>query len=438
MQDHFFALADALQRHLLGDEIFTCWLVGEESDFVRFNHGKVRQAGHVEQRHLHLRLVAHGRQGSAALALAGDASDAQRAGEALAKLRHVIDSLPVDPYLIYATEVNSTTTIRSAALPAPQECVEHIVAASGGLDMVGIYASGTMARGFANSFGQRNWHAVENFNLEWSLYHQADKAVKSSYAGAEWHTATLQSKIQSAAQQVELLQRPTKNLTPGDYRVFLAPRAMDELIGMLSWGGFSAKTRHTKQSPLIKMEQGAGLNPLVTLAENTVCGTAAAFQSDGFIKPDCVTLIEKGCLCDPLIAPRSAKEFRLVSNGANGSETPESISMQCGTLPTGDALTALDTGLYISNLWYLNYSDRPACRLTGMTRFATFWVENGTIVAPVNVMRFDDTLYRLLGDNLVALTTEPEFMLDASSYGERSTNSSRLPGALISGMRFTL
>ena len=26
--------------------------------------------------------------------------------------------------------------------------------------------------------------------------------------------------------------------------------------------------------------------------------------------------------------------------------------------------------------------------MTGMTRFASFWVEHGKIVAPVNVMRF--------------------------------------------------
>ena len=43
------------------------------------------------------------------------------------------------------------------------------------------------------------------------------------------------------------------------------------------------------------------------------------------------------------------------------------------------------------------------CRLTGMTRFATFWVEHGQIVAPVEAMRFDDSLYRLLGSELERL-----------------------------------
>ena len=117
------------------------------------------------------------------------------------------------------------------------------------------------------------------------------------------------------------------------------------------------------------------------------------------------------------------------------------------TVPTGeqsivgsflDALEALDTGCYIDNLWYLNYSDRPAGRITGMTRFATFWVERGRIVAPVNVMRFDDSLYRMLGENVIDLTSERELLLDASTYEARSTRSMRLPGALLSVLRFTL
>jgi len=76
--------------------------------------------------------------------------------------------------------------------------------------------------------------------------------------------------------------------------------------------------------------------------------------------------------------------------------------------------------------------------MTGMTRFATFWVENGKIVAPANVMRFDDTLYRMLGDNLEALTRERELLLESSTYGSRVLTSVTLPGALVSQMNFTL
>ena len=112
--------------------------------------------------------------------------------------------------------------------------------------------------------------------------------------------------------------------------------------------------------------------------------------------------------------------------------------MAPGTLGSGEVLAALDTGLHIGNLWYLNFSDRPAGRITGMTRFATFWVESGRIVAPVNAMRFDDSIYRMLGENLVDLTRDRDLLLDTSTYEERSTTSARLPGGLLRSLRFTL
>lgn len=438
MQDEFFALADFVKTQLRADEVFTCWFSGEQSDFVRFNHGKVRQAGSVQQRHVNLRLIHNGRHASRSLTLAGSADDLDQAKSAVAELRDVLAHVSPDPYLLFATDVQSSEKKRRGSIPPSAQIVDEIVTQGKGHDLVGILASGPMFRGFANSLGQRNWHEVENFNLDWSLYHQSDKAVKSSYAGFDWQPLPFRDRMQSARAQLAWLQRPSISIEPGEYRAFFAPRAMDEIIGMLAWGGLSAKARRTKHSPLIRMEQGARLSDKISLHENTIDATAPGFQSDGFIKPKCVNLIERGELRDPLVAPRTAKEYGLICNGASGGESPESIDLAKGSLATADALTALDRGLFINNLWYLNYSDRPACRLTGMTRFATFWVEDGKIVAPVNVMRFDDTLYRMLGDKLLDLTQEQELMLDPSSYGARSTQSARLPGALISGLKFTL
>ena len=293
-------------------------------------------------------------------------------------------------------------------------------------------------RGFANSLGQRNWHEVDTFNFDWSLYRGNDKAVKTSYAGFAWNEKIFRDKVDAAAEQLGLLERPRKEIEPGEYPAYLAPRALEELIGLLSWGGFSARARATKQSPLLRMQEGQRLSSKVTLVENTEEGVAPSFQAEGFVKPPRVTLIEEGTLGDALVSPRSAKEYGLATNAANVHEIPQSIEVAAGTLATSEVLNALDTGLYISNLWYLNFSDRPAGRITGMTRFATLWVEGGRTVAPVGPMRFDDSIYRMLGEKLVDLTRERELLLDPSTYGERSTASARLPGALLSALRLTL
>ena len=175
------------------------------------------------------------------------------------------------------------------------------------------------------------------------------------------------------------------------------------------------------------MQSQQRLDPRVRITEDIDDGVAPAFQAEGFVRPGKVPLITDGALVGSLVSPRTAREFDLQANGANGGESPEALAMDGGSLPARDALAALDTGLAVGNLWYLNYSDRPACRMTGMTRFATFWVEGGKVVAPVNVLRFDDTLYRMLGDNLEALTTERELLLDANSYGSRMLTSSTCP-----------
>jgi predicted Zn-dependent protease len=126
------------------------------------------------------------------------------------------------------------------------------------------------------------------------------------------------------------------------------------------------------------------------------------------------------------------------TNAASGRETPQSLEMAAGDMSRQEVLQRLDTGVYMNNVWYLNYSDRSACRMTGMTRFATFWVEHGVIQAPLNVMRFDESIYRMLGEHLLGLTAERELVLNTSTYHQRSTGSSRVPGALINDFNFTL
>ena len=433
MKDRFFELSGRLARGLRANETLLCNLSAERSDFVRFNHGRVRQAGTVEQGYLDLRLVRDRRQATATVPLEGkDHEDVLRA------LRDSLDGLPEDPWLLINEEPRSSESVKRGALLASQDIVDAVFEKAGKLDFVGIYAGGAQMRGFANSLGQKNWHEVDSFNFDFSLHGEGDRAVKSGYAGFEWDADSFRRKVEGSEKEFLLLEGQKKIIPPGEYRAYLAPRALSEITGLLNWGGFSARAQKTRQSPLLRMQEGARLSPKATLRENTAGGIAPGFQGHGFLKPDEVVLIEKGVLRDALVSPRSAKEYGLQTNGAVGGEMTASLDMAAGTLEEKDILAALDTGLYVSNLWYLNFSDRPAGRITGMTRFATFWVERGKIAAPVAAMRFDDSIYRVLGENLAELTRERELLPDPSTYGERSRGSERLPGALLNAFRFTL
>ncbi|MEM6717485.1 MAG: metallopeptidase TldD-related protein, partial [Cyanobacteria bacterium P01_C01_bin.147] len=126
------------------------------------------------------------------------------------------------------------------------------------------------------------------------------------------------------------------------------------------------------------------------------------------------------------------------STFAEGGEYLRSPTLAPGNLTESDILTALDTGLYVSNLHYLNWSDRPNGRITGMTRYACFWVENGKIIAPIENLRFDESLYNFWGEKLLDLTQTGQFIPEVGSYGFRDLGGTLVPGMLVQDFAYTL
>lgn len=440
MRDLFFSLAGHAFGRLQGDEVLLANFSGELTDFVRFNRAQVRQPMTVRQAQLQLALVEGRRRSEVSLALTGAAEqDRALVEDALRSLRAELPHLPEDPFLLYSTEAGTSERIDSGALPAAGQAIDDVVDAARGTDLVGILASGPVMRGFASSLGARHWHAVDSFLLDWSLYHAADKAVKSAWSGSTWDRAGLEGRMTEARVQLAHLAKTPRTIEPGEYRTYLAPAALDELLWMLNWGGVSEKAQRTKQSCLQELVDGrAALSALVHLAEDTAGGLAPAFDEAGFTKPRRVELLREGRHAGSMVSPRTGAEYGVPSNGADEDEGMAAAALAPGTLAEADVLAALDTGLYVGNLHYLNFSDRANGRVTGMTRFATFWVEHGRIAAPVNVMRWDDTLYRMLGGQLEALTNHAHWILNNLSYGQRSVQTSRVPGALLRKMAFTL
>ena len=435
----FKALVNSLRAALQEPEQFTLSYAAESSAFVRFNHAKVRQAGQVQQASIGLKLINEGRHADLQITLAGDPQiDLQRLNEGLQQLRDTLPLLPADPYLLLNHNGWQSNNVQAQPLPDTEQVVAQITQAAEGLDLVGFYAAGPISRGFASSSGAFGWHQANSFNFDFSLFHENGQAVKASYAGQDWNSEGFAKRFEQAREQLEFLGRPLRTLAPGQYRAYLAPAALEEIMGMLCWGGFSAQSIASKSSPLQRLYGGdSAFSPLVSLDEKVSGSLSPAFSDEGYPRSD-LGLIVNGKAGAQLVSSRSAAEYGLTANGASGGESPSALNMKAGALPDADILKQLGTGLYISNLWYLNFSDQPAARLTGMTRFATFWVENGEIQAPVNTMRFDDSAFSLLGSRLEALTAERELLLSASTYSQRATASALLPGALVSRLTLTL
>ena len=139
MEGYFHDVAAIVTSFIRGEEIHLSTFYGEDSDFVRLNQGRVRQAGAVTMRSLSVDLVQGRRHASGSVSLSGDlVLDRMRIARLVEDLRARSTVLPEDPFLFYATEPRSTARRFANRLPSGGEALEEIRSAARGRDLVGI------------------------------------------------------------------------------------------------------------------------------------------------------------------------------------------------------------------------------------------------------------------------------------------------------------
>jgi len=441
LEKTFNQLVETLLIKKAEDEHFTVRLSSESSQFTRFNSAKVRQTGYVHDGSIQLTLMANQRSSFRQFPFTGNWEiDWELSSTALQELRDELTLLPIDPYLVLPSGNHSSREINTGKLLTPEILVPSILETVTNLDFTGMYAGGIVIRGYGDSSGQKHWFVTDSFNLDYSLFMASGQAVKGTFAGSEWNEAAYLAKINDGKQQIEMLSRPVKELPKGQYKTYFAPAAVADLLGMLSWGAISEASIQQGNSALAALSrQEKQLSSKFTLKENFQSGLVPRFNNLGEMAAPELTLIEKGILINSLVNSRTAKEYHKPANGANGSETLRSPEINPGNLAFEKILPSLDTGLYVSNLHYLNWSDRPSGRITGMTRYACFWVENGEIIAPIANLRFDESLYRFWSaENLIDLTNFQEFIPEVGTYESRQLGGSLVPGMLVKNFTYTL
>ncbi len=422
------------------NEQFTIKLNSERSQFTRFNHAKVRQTGCVTDGWIELNLMEDQHSSFRQFPFTGNWDlDWQVAYKALQELRDELLLLPVDPYLVVPSGTLTSRETHSGKLLTAEAVVPTVLGLVTNLDFTGIYAGGSVIKAYADSSGQKHWFATDSFTLDYSLFTTSGQAVKGNFAGINWNEQAYIAKINQAKEQLALLSQTPQELPRGQYKTYFAPAAVADLLMMLSWAAISEADIQQGNSALAALaRQEKQLSPAFSLKENFQRGLVPRFNELGEMAALELSVIEQGILVNTLVNSRTAKEYDKIANGANISETLRAPEVSPGNLTSEQIMASLDTGLYVSNLHYLNWSDRPTGRITGMTRYACFWVENGEIVAPIENLRFDESLYRFWGENLVDLTTFQEFIPEVGTYEGRQLGGSLVPGILVNDFTYTL
>ncbi|MEZ0391223.1 MAG: metallopeptidase TldD-related protein [Pseudobdellovibrionaceae bacterium] len=448
MEKNFSTLSESLFSELKAGEELNLNFNAEDSVFVRFNQSQVRQNTSVDQKVLTLQFQSDQRKIRFECSLSGDLeTDRQLGLELLQRAREEARVLPADPFVVPMENRGESHKHHPGRLLGPEEAINSLIQSARGSDFVGLYASGPIVRATANSKGQKHWFSTESFFVDYSLFttnaDQENKAVKGTYADSHWDQNLFSQKLQDSQNQLSLMKRKSLSLKPGSYRTYFASGAVGAICDMLSWNALSLSALKKGNCAFAKLyDKEKTLSPLFHLKENFSTGLSPQFNSLGEMAPEELTLIEKGELKNMLVSSRAEKEYGVKANGSDfsswGFEYLRAPEILGGELEESKALEALGTGLYLSQLHYLNWSDISHARMTGMTRYACFWVEKGEIVGPIKDLRFDDTLYQIFGGELEALTREQHIDPVVDTYFSRSLGGKKVPGALVRQFAFTL
>lgn len=441
LENCFNQLLETLLIKKAENEDFTVRLYAENSQFTRFNCAKVRQSGLVTDGWIELTLMSDQRSATNQFPFTGNwETDWLVAYAALQELRVELPILPVDPYLVLPMGNSTSREVNTGKLLAPEEVITKILEPVEYLDFTGFYAGGFVIRAYGDSSGQKHWFATDLFTLDYSIFMESGQATKGIFAGSAWDENKFLTKINDAKQQLKILSRPVKEISKGQYKTYFAPAAVADLLSMLSWDSISEADLQQGNSALAALSHQAKLlSPKFNLRENFHLGLVPRFNELGEMSPSELNLINQGKLVNTLVNLRTAKEYNKLANGANIAETLRTPEVIAGNLAVEEILSSLGTGLFVSNLHYLNWSDRQTGRITGMTRYACFWVENGEIVAPITNLRFDESLYRFWGEeNLIDFTNFQEIIPDVGTYDNRQLGGCLVPGMLVKDFTYTL
>ena len=440
MEKIFNQLSDSLFSELNNGENLILSFDGEKSQFIRFNHATVRQTGLVDDADLGLKFIVNNRSVHGGFTVSGNFdTDLVRGQSEIERMRLEAQEIPEDPFVVFPENSGSSHEIKTADSLPFDTAVDALLPAMSGVDFVGIWANGRMFRGNANNLGQKHWFETESFSLDYSLVTPEHQMVKGSFAGNDWHQAEYESYVRRSREKLSLMERKPVKIDTGEYRTWFESAAVADFLGMFSWNGISEASLRQGCSGFGRMRHDdVRLSPKFSVIEDFSPGFCPKFNSNGEVSPEKLSLIENGELKNTLVSSRSAKEYGVESNNAESGEYMRSPKMSAGSLNHSDVVGEIGKGLYLSNIHYLNWSDNAGGRITGLTRYACFWVENGEIVAPIETMRFDDSFYNFFGERLLEVEDKSSVNPEIETYGGRSLGATTCPGILVDDFALTL
>jgi PmbA protein len=131
------------------------------------------------------------------------------------------------------------------------------------------------------------------------------------------------------------------------------------------------------------------------------------FDAEGVTR-ESVLLVENGVAKNLVFDRATAVKMKAQPTG-HGLPVPSAegahaahLAMEGGPTSLEQMIASTERGVLITRAWYTNSVDFKRALITGMTRDGTFLVESGKITSGLHDLRFNVSLFELLG-NIEAL-----------------------------------
>ena len=149
MKKVFNSISDSLFKELKSSEDVILSFSGENSQFIRFNNGSVRQTGMVDDADIELKFISNNRICGGGFTISGDMEiDLARGKHEIERMRHETNELPEDPFLVLPKNLGSSNVVKEANGLKFEDSIDAILPAMSGTDFVGILANAISRRYF--------------------------------------------------------------------------------------------------------------------------------------------------------------------------------------------------------------------------------------------------------------------------------------------------
>lgn len=444
-KDIFQSICSQVFDSLKENEKLTVYLEGENSQYFRFNDSKLRQSGIIEDYAVTISLFSGKKSLQSSTTLSSDIkSSVSNLTNEINALRDPLSLIPENDFTCFPDPFESLDIVKSGQLPKREEILEALMDTISSDNLTGVWTSGKIFRACSTSEGTNHWFEKDSFIFDFSLIDTQENMVKVLFPGSNWDKNKFVAAFHEASEKLKLMNKPKMELKPGKYRVWFEPNAVADFVDMFNWNGVSESSFRNGSSCLLKLRNSdTRLSNLFSLNESFSSLSTAPFNSRGEVSED-VAIIQNGILSNTLVNAKTALEYKISSNFAEEpnswgmGEYMRSPHMEAGDIDNEERLEKLGTGIFISNIHYLNWSDTLGGRITGLTRYACYWVEDGKLVAPIKTMRFDDSFYNFFGSNLEGVGKEVLARPVIETYDGRNPGETTCPGILVKDFELTL